>query len=363
MSKVAEIGMPRALLFYTYYPFWHGFFEGLGIKVILSDTTTKKTMSEGAALVVSETCLPIKVYAGHILNLLEKGVKKIFVPSVQSIAPKIYNCSKIRGLPDIIRNVIKQDFEMVEATYDKSEKHHGLYDFLKEIAACFGITDFELIKKAARNGQKVSNNFRLMTNMGVPYIKALKLALENKVVIPSEKKSYPINIAVIAHGYNLYDDRVSMRILDKLEAMNVGSKTAAQLTEEQMKDGILSLGSKLYWANELEITGAAAHYIQDNDTDGIIAINAFGCGPDSLMVERIARYAKGKGKAFLNLSIDEQTGEAGFITRIEAFTDMLYRKKKISAKKNSSDTVNVNDTLNEGPISPEILAGINNSLK
>lgn len=356
MENQMEIGIPRALSFYTYYPFWHGFFEGLGIKVILSDPTTKKTLSEGAALVVSETCLPIKVYAGHILNLIEKGVKKIFVPSIQSIAPKIYNCSKIRGLPDIIRNVIKTDFEMIEATYDKSAPHQGLYDFLKEVAAQFGITDIEKIKKAARNGQKISNNFRLMSNMGVPYDKALENALNHKVLIPSEKKSYPITVAVIAHGYNLYDNQVSMRILDKLETMNVGSKTAEQLTEQQMKNGILSMGYKLYWANELEITGASSHYIQSSEIDGIIIINAFGCGPDSLMVERISRFAKQKGKAFLNLSIDEQTGEAGFITRIEAFTDMLLRKKKFQQKE-ISDADHT-----DGTISAEIMAGLKDTL-
>lgn len=356
MDKKMEIGMPRALLFYTYYPFWHGFFKGLGVDVILSDTTTKKTMSDGAALVVSETCLPIKVYVGHILNLLEKGVKNIFVPSIQSIAPKIYNCSKIRGLPDIIRNVIKEDFNIIEPTYDKSEKHHGLYDFLKESAAYFGITDFDKVKAAARNGQKVSNNFRLMTGMGVPYLKALKLAIENKVEFPSEKPDYLINVAVIAHGYNLYDERVSMRIFDKLATMNVGVQTAEQLSEEQMKEGISSIGSKLYWANELEITGAAAHYIQNINTDGIIIINAFGCGPDSLMVERIARYAKEKNKPFLNLSIDEQTGEAGFITRIEAFTDMIFRKKKIQKQEKPSNS------KDDSIISNEILNGIKNTI-
>lgn len=352
-----EIGIPRALLFYTYYPFWHGFFTKLGIEIILSDKTTKKTMSSGSSLVVSETCLPVKIYAGHILNLLEKGVKKIFVPSVQSIAPKIYNCSKIRGLPDIIRNVIKGDFELIEATYDKSEKNHGLYDFLKEIAACFGITDLSRIKEAARNGQKVANNFRIMTSMGVPYLKALKLAIEDKVVIPAEKKEYPINVAVIAHGYNLYDERVSMKILDKLEALNVGTKTAEQLSQEQMKEGILAVGTKLYWANEFEITGAAAHYIMSADIDGVIAINAFGCGPDSLMIERISRFAKMKNKAFLNLSIDEQTGEAGFITRIEAFTDMLFRKKTIKSKKQKKIVKTV-----EGPISSEIMENLYSNL-
>ena len=60
----------------------------------------------------------------------------------------------------------------------------------------------------------------------------------------------------------------------------------------------------------------------------LITINAFGCGPDSLMLERIGRFARKSAKPVLNLSIDEQTGEAGFVTRIEAFVDMLYRKKR-----------------------------------
>src|SRR5574344_2839330 len=138
-EQLMQIGIPRGMSYYSIFPFMYGFFEYLGIKIILSDPTTKKTMNEGSSLVVTETCLPIKVYVGHILNLLEKDIDKIYIQSLQSIAPKIYNCSKIRGLPDLIRNVIKQDFEMIEATYDKSEKHQGLYTFLQEAAAPFGI--------------------------------------------------------------------------------------------------------------------------------------------------------------------------------------------------------------------------------
>ena len=152
MSEAMQIGIPRAMSYYNYFPFWYGFFEDLGIEIVISDKTTKQTMSSGSALVVSETCLPIKVYVGHILNLLEKGVDKIFIPSIQSIDHKIYNCSKIRGLPDLIKNVVKKDFTMIEATLDKSEKNHGLYDFLKEMAEPFGITDIERIKKASKAG-------------------------------------------------------------------------------------------------------------------------------------------------------------------------------------------------------------------
>ena len=62
--------------------------------------------------------------------------------------------------------------------------------------------------------------------------------------------------------------------------------------------------------------------------DGIITLTAFGCGPDSLMLEDIRRKAKNFNKPLLNLTIDEHTGEAGFITRLEAFCDMLYRNKR-----------------------------------
>ena len=323
-----KIGIPRALSYYNYFPFWYGFFTDLGIEIVLSDVTTKQTMSVGASLVVPETCLPIKVYAGHIINLLDKGVDKIFVPCIQSIAPKIYNCSKIRGLPDLIRNVIKRDFTIIEATLDKSEKNKGLYKFLAEAVKPFGITDMEIIKKASKSAWKVYNNFNVMTRSGIPYKKALKAALENKVLIAENQKTYPINIALIAHGYNLYDERVTMKIFDKLEKLDARVFTADQLTLEQMNEGLNSMKSKLYWANEYEMTGAAAHYIQDRNIDGIVTINAFGCGPDSMMLERISRFARKSSKPILHLSIDEQTGEAGFVTRLEAFVDMLYRKKR-----------------------------------
>ncbi|MCD7779216.1 MAG: acyl-CoA dehydratase activase-related protein [Candidatus Gastranaerophilales bacterium] len=323
-----QIGIPRALSYYNFFPFWYGFFSDLGIEIVLSDKTTKQTMSAGSSLVVPETCLPIKVYVGHILNLLDKGIDKIFVPSLQSIAPKIYNCSKIRGLPDLIRNVIKRDFTMIEATLDKSEKNQGLYSFLAEAVKPFGITDMDRIKQASKNAWKVYNNFHVMTRSGIQYKKALKYALENKVVISENQKTYPINIALIAHAYNLYDERICMKIFDKLENLEVKVYTADQLTQEQMEEGLNSMKSKLYWANEYELTGAAAHYIKDRKIDGLITINAFGCGPDSLMLERISRYARKTNKPVLHLSIDEQTGEAGFVTRIEAFVDMLYRKKR-----------------------------------
>lgn len=324
-----KIGIPRGLSFYSIYPFMYGFFKAMGIEMILSDKTTKKTLSNGSALVVTETCLPVKIFVGQVINLIEKGVTNIFVPSIQSIAPKIYNCSKIRGLPDLIRNVVKKDFTIIDPTFDKSAPHHGLYNFLQDCVKPFGILDMEQIKKASKAGWRVYNNFQVMLKSGMKYERALKYALSGKLLIEKDEKEYPISIALVAHAYNLYDERASMKVIDKLNKMGVKVHTAFQLTDEQLEEGVTTLGQKVYWANESEMIGCAGYYLKDNKIDGLITITAFGCGPDSLMVERITRRSKQFGKPLLNLTIDEQTGEAGFITRLEAFVDMLYRKKRM----------------------------------
>jgi len=323
-----KIGIPRALGYYMYYPFWHGFFSELGIDIVLSGHTTKKMVSNGSSLVVSETCLPVKVYAGHVLNLLDKGVDIIYSPSIQSIAPKVYNCSKLRGLPDLIRNVVKRNFLLIEPTLDKSEPRQGLYEYLYESVLPLGITDKKRIKQASKAGWKCMNDYLLMTRAGVDAKTAMKNAINGKIEIVKDETNYAISAAVISHPYNLYDEQVSMKVFDKLKKLGVKSYSAENITQENMENGIKTLNTNLYWANEYEMTGAAGHFLTDSKIDGLITITAFGCGPDSLMVERITRYAKRLNKPLINLTIDEHTGEAGFITRLEAFTDMLYRKKR-----------------------------------
>ena len=336
MKQKKQIGIARALSYYNYFPYYWGFFTHLGIEIILSNPTTKKTLSEGSSLVVTETCLPVKIFVGHIVELVNKGVKKIFVPSIQSIAPKIYNCSKIRGLPDLIRNVVRGNFEIIEATLDKSEKNLGLYEFLKQAVKPFGITNEKLIKEASRAGFVVQNNFRVMMQQGLNFEDALKNAMEGKVVISPKQEDAQgiIHVALVAHGYNIYDKKACMDIFKKLKKMGVVVHSAYQLTDGQLQSGICTLDTTPYWANQMEVTGCAGHYLKNNKIDGIITITAFGCGPDSLMIEDIKRKAKNFSKPLLNLSIDEHTGEAGFVTRLEAFCDMLFRNKRVKLAKN-----------------------------
>lgn len=334
-----KVGIPRAISYYNNYPFYYGFFKALGIEIILSDKTTTKIINLGTKYVVSETCLPIKVYVGHVVNLLDKGCDVIFIPSIQSTDYKINNCSKIRGLPEIIRNVINRPFTMIEPTLDKTE-NINFYDFWTETAKAFGITDKNQIKSAINSGWGVYNNFIEMTKSGVSYCEALENAINGKFEKKTVDLVKPLSIAIMAHGYNLFDERISLNLIKKLEKMDVKVYTSLSVTREESLKAIENLGEIQYWANELELTGTAAHYLLNNKVDGIIALSAFGCGPDSLMVDEISYHCKERNMPLIHLTIDEHTGEAGFITRIEAFVDMLMRKKrKLLDKKHKQTTI------------------------
>ncbi len=102
-----RIGIPRALLYYQYYPMWKTFFEELGAEVVVSPPTTQAMLSEGSSRVVAETCLPTKVFLGHVLSLV-KECDYIFISAIRSVKSKVYNCSKLLGLPDMTKAVIPE---------------------------------------------------------------------------------------------------------------------------------------------------------------------------------------------------------------------------------------------------------------
>lgn len=337
-DKKKIIGIPRAISYYGNYPFYFGYFNALGIKIILSDKTTTGIINDGVEKVVSDTCLPIKVFVGHVLNLLQKGCDRIFVPSLQSSAYKINNCSKIRGLPEIIRNVIDKPFKMIEPTIDKTEGI-SFRDFCYDIAHEYDIFDEELINFAIDAGWKVYDNFLKMTNSGVSYDIALRMAIEGRTIAAPIEVVKPLSVVIMAHGYNLFDERISMNLIKKLDKMGVKVYTSLNVSKKDALNSIRQLDEIQYWANELDLTGTAAYYMLNKNVDGIIALSAFGCGPDSLMVDEIQYHAKQRNMPMIHLTIDEHTGEAGFVTRIEAFVDMLIRKKRKYLKQNNIFTL------------------------
>jgi len=104
-SNAPVIGIPRVLMFFEQFPLWAAFFGELGVKVVLSDKTNRKLIHKGLQEVLAEACYPVKVAYGHVANLIEKGVDRIFLPSIIDLekdsddVARSYNCPLIQGMP------------------------------------------------------------------------------------------------------------------------------------------------------------------------------------------------------------------------------------------------------------------------
>ena len=84
-----------------------------------------------------------------------------------------------------------------------------------------------------------------------------------------------INIALISHAYNIFDEHISMKVIQKIRKMGANVYFAGELSKDEAKEGFSNLDTTLYWANEYEMTGAAGYYINDPKIDGVITITSF----------------------------------------------------------------------------------------
>jgi predicted nucleotide-binding protein (sugar kinase/HSP70/actin superfamily) len=104
------------------------------------------------------------------------------------------------------------------------------------------------------------------------------------------------------------------------------------MVPEKLRDEELKrLPKDIYWNYEQEIAGAILACTRHRLVDGIIFMISFPCGPDSIIRVLCEQENKALGNVpMLTLIMDEHTGEGGFLTRIEAFVDMLRRRKNLA---------------------------------
>jgi len=326
-----KVGIPRALLYYQYYPMWKTFFEELGAEVVVSSPTTQTMLSKGSARVVAETCLPVKIFMGHVLSLVRK-CDYMFIPTIRSVKRKVYNCSKFLGLPDMTKAVIPESPPILDIDIDINRGKRYLYQAIYQLGRHFSWNPLKVRQASIAAWQIHLNYQQLMSGHGLTPLSAIdrlsSLPQTEPKTSPNHPASNQANIAVVGHPYLLYDEHVNHRLVHRLEQANYRVLTPEMLTTEQLESATAKLVGRAYWTYEDEVVGAGGHYLESG-ADGVIGIMTFGCGPDSLMMDTLHRQAvRLKTTPFMSLTLEEHTAEAGVVTRLEAFIDMISRKKR-----------------------------------
>lgn len=296
-----RIGIPRGLLYYHYGEVWQKFLRELGAEVIVSGETSKKTLNHGSVL--DEVCLPVKAYFGHAYEI-SHDVDYLFVPRIVSVAKGQYACPEMIGLPDMLRSNIANLPKLIEITVNFRKDWRNLYHAVTTVGKMLNVgTGASLYAwhQAWRSGQQ-------------------------QICLPTAN-SKSLSIGLIGHPYIIYDRQVSMNVLDKLRNLGINVVTPSMVDAYQAQKTAGCLDKKIFWCYCNHLVGAALALMQPARVDGVILMSSFSCGPDSLIGEIIKRRAQSLTIPFMLLTIDEHTAEAGFITRLEAFIDMLGRRR------------------------------------
>lgn len=307
------IGIPRGLLYYKYHTFWETFIENLGFEVVVSPETTKKILKKGLSLAESEICLPVKAYYGHVAHLADK-TDAILIPRVVAVEKEAYTCPKFLGLPDMIQATFKDTRILFpEINLKKGWKGYqkSLFSFAKSLGVSFTKTVRAICKAESAQRSYLEN----MT---------LKKSGFNGHVSCSSVP--PVTVGVAGHAYNVFDRYLSVGLVEKLERYGAQVFTSENVPEEIWERHASRLPKHLFWTYERELIGSSLYWLEKGLVDGIIYVLSFACGPDSLVQYVLDDEARRYQVPIMPLVLDEHTGEAGLVTRVEAFWDMLERK-------------------------------------
>jgi predicted nucleotide-binding protein (sugar kinase/HSP70/actin superfamily) len=263
----------------------------------------------------------VKVFYGHVIALKDK-VDALFVPRLVSVKKNTHTCPKMLGLPDMARSAVGDEVDIISPTIDF---HFGLW------------TNYRAVYSTGR--RLTRNPLRIIT-AGIRawkehklFLGKLTMGLDRRSALEGERgqrlcAGRELRVAVIGHHYNVYDTFTTMSLLDRLGSMGVDVVTADMVPESLRELELKKLPQEIYWSYEQEIAGAILACARYRLVDGIIFMISFPCGPDSIIRVLCEQEIRSMGgMPMITLVMDEHTGEGGFLTRIEAFIDMLRRKK------------------------------------
>jgi len=332
---MAKIGIPRALAYFIYFPFWKVFFEELGHEVVESSPTTRAIMDKGIKDTVSDACIPIKIFHGHVEDLIDR-VDYVFVPRLVSM--RKYGdfgtetlCPKFLGLPDMLNASISGPLVMLEVRIDLKKGRFELFKVYKELGERLGANNLS-IYKAFWRASTVQRNYERLLGKGILPENAMQQVLGIGSTEPDEAGNFednPLSLAVVGYPYTIYDPYINVGLLRLLAKEGVRVYTQDMLSQRQLNSQSSKLDKALFWYFSNRVVQGALHFMDVQPVEGMIHITAFACGPDSIVDKYLEMEAKKRKMPFMSITIDEHTGEAGMRTRMEAFLDMLqYRRNK-----------------------------------
>ena len=298
-EPILTFGIPRVLNMYENFPFWAAFFVECGFKVVISSPSSHKIYEKGIRTVMSDNiCFPAKLAHGHVYDLIDKGVDRIFLPNV--VYEKIeykdgcnsYNCPVVTGYPDVLKSAVSTEqkfnipFDNPAISFKDSELlKKQLHLFLRQFQI-----DYKKVVKGVNAGLAAQHEFKT------------KLIKKGDIIIKKAEEQGRRLVVLAGHPYHI-DPLINHGIPELLTGMGV-DVIPEDVVSGCYEDPLSELNVFTQWAYTNRLY-AAAKWVCEKDSVQLVQMTSFGCGPDAIANDEVRDIINSCGKIYTLIKMDE----------------------------------------------------------
>lgn len=356
---------------------WAAALKKIGVEPFIPPYTSKKTLSLGTKHSPEAICLPYKLILGNFIEAIEGGAD--YVAMITSPG-----CCRLGQYGNSIENaLVDMGYHARYVELSLYDGIKGMYNVLKDISGkndpilfarainiairkMFLLDDLEENLAYYRAREINQGDADKHYAKALQYIKdvehsrdlkrAKKLAFDEMKKVKIDPKKEVLNVDLTGEIYLVCDSFSNQNITKELGKMGVQVRRSLTVSSF-IKDAIIPKAfregethlqrayrmAKPYLMRDiggdsLECVSDVA-YANERGIDGIIHISPFTCMPEIMSQNIFPAMRENCDIPILPLIMDEQTGKAGYLTRLEAFVDLMRRRKRKLAKAQKEETV------------------------
>ena len=329
------IGIPRVLNMYEDYPFWFTFLTNLGFRVIISEKSNRKTYEKGMESMPSESvCYPAKLAHGHIMSLINQGIKTIFYPCISfsrkefDEADNKYNCPIVASYSEVIRNNVEELKNVKYINPFLPFEPKALADVVMELPEFkeYHFKKSEVLraaKEAEKEYQKFRDDVHKKGQEIIDYIKENNL---KGIVLAG--RPYHVD-PEINHGIDTLITSLGLCVLSE---DSVSDKAEVRRPIRVVDQWVYH--SRLY---------AAAEYVGKNDFLEMIQLNSFGCGVDAVTTDEVEEILTSYNNMYTLIKIDEINNLGAVRIRIRSLIASMNKRMQMNNGKENKSKEDVSD--------------------
>ena len=288
-----RIGIPRSSGLAGHLPFWAVFWKELGFCPVLSDASSQETLSLGLTHLSVGVCLPIKLTAGHVHNLLSKGIEPVFLPSMVLFpgedAAHSYACPYTMAAPYMVDMLAPGKGPRPGHPLRKRGRVHQRVRTPAGWAPRFQGPGLPSPSGRATWAQaEVDEIFRRRARA------LIKEGAGRHV------------FGILGRPYGLFDSYANLGLFERLRRMEVLAVPLPFIPTAKEGTGP---GSSLPWRYPTDMHRTAADLAEDPGIHPVV-LSSFACGPDAFALGADPGWRSGTGPTW-SLELDEHRGRSG----------------------------------------------------